>query len=73
MTTPFNPGEPPIGETLVRMHGELDWLKNFIRVKGDLRDRPPENEAITEIQEYIERAAARLSTPPPSTPAVGSL
>lgn len=71
--TEFRQGEPPISETLVRMHGELDWLKGFIRIKGDLRDKPPHDDEITALQEYIERAAARLSTPPPSTPAVGSL
>ena len=73
MTEQFNTGEPSISETLVRMHGELEWLKNFIRLHGDGRDKPPHDDAITEMQEYIERAAARLSTPPPSTIADGSL
>ena len=73
MTENFTRGEPPITETLVRMHSDLDWLNDFIRLRGDERDRPPHDGKIEEIQEYIERAAARLSTPPPSTPNVGSL
>ena len=71
--TNFTSGEPPITETLVRMHNELGWLKDFIRVNGDMRDRPPRDEDIDAVAEYIERATARLSPPPPSTPAVGSL
>ena len=72
--TPYvTPGEPSVRESLVGLHHNLGWLKDFIRLRGDLRDKPPHDDAIAEIEEYIERAAARLSTPPPSTPAVGSL
>lgn len=67
------PGEPTMNETLVGLHHNLGWLKDFIRLRGDQRDKPPHDDAITEIEEYIERAARRLSTLPPSTPAIGSL
>ena len=73
-TAPFAaPGEPTPTETLVGLHHNLGWLKDWIRLRGDQRDKPPHDETIDEICEYIERAARRLSTPPPSTPAVGSL
>ena len=72
--TPYHtPGEPSVRESLVGLHHNLGWLKDFIQLRGDMRDKPPHDDAIAEIEEYIERAAARLSTPPPSTPAVGSL
>lgn len=72
--TPYvTPGEPSVRESLVGLHHNLGWLKDFIRLRGDFRDKPPHDEAIAEIEEYIERAAARLSTPPPSTVADGSL
>ena len=67
------PGETTPTEVLVGLHHNLGWLKDFIRMRGDARDKPPHDDAITEIEEYIERAARRLSTPPPSTPAVGSV
>ena len=71
---PFiTPGEPSVQQSLVGLHHNLGWLKDFIRLRGDLRDKPPHDDSITEIEEYIERAAARLSTPPPSTIADGSL
>jgi len=75
MTEPtyITPGEPTTIEVLVGLHHNLGWLKDFIRLRGDGRDRPPTDEAIQDIEEYIERAAARLSTPPPSTLTVGSL
>lgn len=60
-------------QALVGLHHNLGWLKDFIRLHGDGIDKPPHNDAITEIEEYIERAAARLSTPPPSIVADGSL
>ena len=75
MTGPIyiTPGKPSVIETLVGLHHNLSWLEDFIRLRGDGRDRPPTDEAIQDIEEYIERAAARLSTPPPSTLTVGSL
>ena len=71
---PYNtPGEPSTTEVLIGLHHNLGWLKDFIRLRGDVRDKPPRDEELDELCEYIERAARRLSTPPPSTPAVGSL
>lgn len=70
---PRAPGEPTTTEVLVGLHHNLGWLKDFIRLHGDGRDKPPHNDTITEIEEYIERASRRLSTPPTSTVADGSL
>lgn len=66
-------GVPTTKETLVVLHNNLGWLKDFIHFHGDERDRPPHADTITEVEEYIERAAARLSTPPASAIADGSL
>ena len=72
--TPYvTPGEPSVRESLVGLHHNLGWLRDFIRMRGDQRDKPPHDEDIVEIEEYIERAAARLSTPPASAQGGGSL
>lgn len=58
------PGEVTPTQAMLGLHHNLCWLKNFILVHGDLRDKPPSGEAIDDVCEYIERAAARLPAPP---------
>ena len=54
------------GEDLVKLHELLWQLKNFMRLNYDPRTKPPSEEDITKIEEYLERVVASMtiSTPP---------